>query len=337
MAATLSDVAQRAGVSIKTVSNVIHDYPHIRPQTKERVLEAIQALDYRPNLNARNLRTGRTGVIALVVPTLRNPYFAELAEAVMDAADREGYSVLIEQSRTANTSDPRVSKAQLVDGVLFSTLGADQEDTGLYAQLSPSLAATAGAAASALPLDHVTMRNTEAIRAATDHLLALGRTRIVALGARPDDVSGAASLRLLGYQQSLANAGIASQPELVRAVTSWTRFDGAVATQALLDDGVEFDGIIAFNDALALGALRVLGQHRIPAPEQVSVIGFDDLDDSRYSLPALTTISPGREQIATLAVQMLTERIAARDEELPSRTITVPFTLVERESTAPLG
>ncbi|PPL19961.1 LacI family DNA-binding transcriptional regulator [Microterricola pindariensis] len=324
MAATLSDVAQLAGVSIKTVSNVIHDHPNIRPATKQRVLDAIAAVGYRPNLTARNLRSGRTGVISLVLPTLRNPYFAELAEAVIEAAEREGLSVLIEQSRGADAG-ARASTAQLVDGMLFSTLGSEAEDTGLYAQLP---------AGPHSPVDHVTMRNTEAIRAATEHLLALGRRRIVALGARPGDTSGAGSLRLLGYRQALAAAGLDSRPELERAVESWTRFDGAAATEALLNSGTPFDGIVAFNDALALGALRTLGQRGIRVPEQVSVIGFDDLDDARYSLPALTTISPGREQIATLAVQMLAERIAERGEPLPARTITVPFALVERESTA---
>lgn len=329
MAATLSDVAAIAGVSIKTVSNVIHDYPHIRPATKQRVLDAIASTGYRPNLTARNLRTGRTGVISLVVPTLRNPYFAELAEAVMDAADREGLSVLIEQSRGADAGAARASKAQLVDGMLFSTLGPEQEDTGLYAQLAPSL--ENGSAEPAV--DHVTMRNTEAIRAATEHLIGLGRTRIVALGARRGDV-GAASLRLLGYRQALEAAGIAERAERVRPVSAWTRFDGAAETERLLDEGVDFDGVVAFNDALALGALRALGQRGIRVPEQVSVIGFDDLDESRYSLPALSTISPGREQIAVLAVQMLAERIAAREAPLAARDITVPFTLVERESTA---
>ncbi len=340
MAATLNDVAKLAGVSIKTVSNVIHDYPHIRPETKQRVVSAIETLGYRPNLSARNLRTGRTGVISLVVPTLRNPYFAELAEAVMDAAERESLSVLIEQSRGPDATGSRASTVQLVDGMLFSTYGSEQEDTGLYAQLAPSLAAHADSAGGTLAVDHVTMRNTEAIRASTEHLISLGRTRIVAIGARCGDVSGAASLRLLGYQQAMASAGIATghateHGGLVRPVASWTRFDGAEATHKLRDDGVEFDGIVAFNDALALGALRALGQRGIRVPDAVSVIGFDDLDESRYSLPALSTISPGREQIATFAVQMLAERIANRDEPLPPRTISVPFALVERESTRP--
>ena len=122
----------------------------------------------------------------------------------------------------------------------------------------------------------------------------------------------------------------------MRRADNWTRFDGAAATQALIDEGVEFDGIVCFNDSLALGAIRVLAQNGIRVPQDVSVIGFDDLDESRYSLPALTTISPGREQIAALAVDMLMERIAARDDVIAPREITVPFTLVQRESTAPV-
>ena len=353
MAATLSDVAARAGVSIKTVSNVIHSYPHIRPETKQRVLDAISQLDYRPNLNARNLRSGRTGVIGLVVPSLRNPYFSELAAAVIDAADHTGISVLIEQSTNAvqstnaaqstNTaqstnaaqsgqSEPgRATKTQLVDGVLYSVRTPGHDDTGLYAQVT---SAATGHRDESAPIDHVTMRNTEAIKAATEHLLALGRTRIAVVGARPGAEAGAASLRMLGYQQALASAGIEIDPSLVRQADRWTRFDGALATQALIDDGVAFDGIVGFNDSLALGALRVLGENGIRIPDEVSVIGFDDLDESRYSLPALTTISPGREQIAALAVEMLMERLSARDSVIEPREISVPFTLVERESTA---
>ena len=330
MAATLSDVAKIAGVSIKTVSNVIHEYPHVRPETQRRVLEAITKVNYRPNLNARNLRTGRTGVIGLIIPTLRNPYFAELAEAVIDVADQHGISVLIEQSNLRDGDQPeRAAKAQLVDGVLFSSLGPGREDAGLYAQV----ASGTGRRDANLPADHVTMRNTDAVRAATAHLIERGCTRIAALGTRPGDVSGTASLRLLGYQQALVAAGIPLDPSLLRTAETWTRFHGAAATQALLADGVRFDGIVSFNDSLALGAIRVLGQAGIRIPEDVCVIGFDDLDESRYSLPALTTISPGREQIATLAVEMLLERIGARDVVIAPRDFTVPFTLILREST----
>jgi DNA-binding LacI/PurR family transcriptional regulator len=330
MAATLSDVAKIAGVSVKTVSNVIHDYPHVRPETQRRVLEAITRVDYRPNLNARNLRTGRTGVIGLIIPTLRNPYFAELAEAVIDVADHHGISVLIEQSNPRDGDQPeRAAKTQLVDGVLFSSLGPGREDAGLYAQV----ASGTGRRDANLPADHVTMRNTDAVRAATAHLIERGCTRIAALGTRAGDVSGTASLRLLGYQQALVDAGISLDPRLLRSAGTWTRFHGAAATKALLEDGVSFDGIVGFNDSLALGAIRVLGQAGIRIPDDVCVVGFDDLDESRYSLPALTTISPGREQIAARAVEMLLERIDARDEDIAPRDFTVPFTLIMREST----
>jgi DNA-binding LacI/PurR family transcriptional regulator len=337
MAATLADVAKIAGVSIKTVSNVIHDYPHLRPETKARVLAAIRKINYRPNLNARNLRSGRTGVIGLVIPTLRNPYFAELAEAVIDAANRRGVSVLIEQSPSApedGSPSGRATRTQLVDGVLFSAMAPGREDTGLYGQIASS---STGERDAGEPADHVTMRNTEAIRAATEHLIGLGRTRIAVLGTRPGDVSGTASLRLLGYQQALATAGIPLDQTLLRPVITWNRFDGAAATQSLIDSGIEFDGIVCFNDSLALGAIRVLGQNAIRVPQDVAVIGFDDLDESRYSLPSLTTISPGREEIAALAVEMLLERINARDDVIAPREVTVPFTLVARESTAPAG
>src|SRR3954452_2600169 len=134
MAATLHDVAHLAGVSIKTVSNVINDYPHIRPATRERVEAAIAELGYQPNLSARSLRSGRTGVISLALPELSLSYFAELADSVIKAAERRGLTVLLEQTggdRERELDMLHSARRSLSDGLLFSPLGLGQEDAGL--------------------------------------------------------------------------------------------------------------------------------------------------------------------------------------------------------------
>lgn len=334
--ATLHDVARAAGVSIKTVSNVIHGYPHIRPETRERVEAAIAQLNYQPNRAARSLRSGRTDMIGLIVPDLRNPYFAELADDVMRAARERGFSVLIEQfdlDRESELAALRGAHLRGLDGILHSVLTLEPGDAALLERVPVPLVLL-GERIFDSSRDHVTMRNTEGAQAATAHLLDLGRRRILALGSHPSEEMGSPSLRLRGYADALENAGVPFDAELVIPVDLWHRADGAEAMRAVLDAGVAFDGIVAFNDSLALGALRVLLERGIRVPDDVAVIGFDDLDETRYSLPALSTINPGRSEIARTAVELLASRIGGADAG-PPREVFTDFTLVERESTAP--
>ncbi|WP_434316598.1 LacI family DNA-binding transcriptional regulator [Leifsonia sp. P73] len=336
MAVTLHDVARLAGVSIKTVSNVVNDHPYVRDETRRRVLDAIAALGYTPNLSARSLRSGRTNVIALMIPDLRNAYFAELADAVMRAAAGHGLSVLIEQfgdDREHEIAALRRPRPQLVDGVLYSVLALDQDDEDVIAAM-PVPVVLLGERIFTGPRDHVTMRNTEGARAATEHVLGLGRRRVVALGAHPGEVIGSAALRLDGYRAALAAAGIPSGEELIVPVGSWLRRNGAEAMRDLLASGVGFDAVVAFNDAIALGALRALQEAGLRVPEDVALIGFDDIDETRYSMPTLSTIDPGRGEIARTAVDLLVRRIEGGDAPFEPDRILVPYRLLPRESTA---
>ena len=334
MSITLHDVARLAGVSIKTVSNVINDYPHIRPATRTRVLEAIDTLGYSPNLQARGLRSGRTGAISLIIPDLRNAYFAELADVVMTAAHERGLYVLIEQmggrDKEAELAILRGPRMQIVDGILYNVLELGQEDAHLLDIPTPLV--LLGDRIFNGPTDHVTMQNAEGSRIATEHLLSLGRRNLVALGAHENEVIGSAGLRLSGYREALDAAGVPFRPELVVNVGTWHRLDGARAMRALLASGVEFDGVVAFNDALALGAMRVVQEAGLSVPRDVAFIGFDDIDETRYSLPTLSTIDPSQAEIADVAVGWLLERIADRSGSVaPREHLTTPR-LVQRES-----
>ena len=337
MAATLHDVARIAGVSIKTVSNVINDYPHIRPSTKQRVIEAIAELDYQPNLSARSLRSGRTGVIGLAVPELSLSYFAELADAVIRSAERHHVTVLIEQTggdrrrEIELLSSPR---RQMTDGLLFSALGMDGDDAE-YLRVGYPLVLL-GERIFGGPTDHVTMRNVDAARAATEHLISRGRRRIAISGAHEGEIIGSAGLRLRGYREALEAAGIPFDPALIGYTTLWHRSNGATAMRELLASGVQFDAVFGLNDTLTLGAMRVLQEAGLRIPADVAAIGFDDLDEAQYSLPTLSTVDPGREEIAETAVRILLERIAETDPAAPPREILADFRVVQRESTGPL-
>lgn len=338
MAATLHDVAAVAGVSIKTVSNVINNYQHIRPTTRARVLQAIDELGYQPNISARSLRSGRSGVIGLALPALSLSYFAELADAVIRAAERHHLVVLIEQTGGGDRdreievlSSPRL---QLTDGLIFSPLGMSSDDVA-YLNVSYPLVLL-GDRIFGGPVDHVTMRNVEAARAATKHVIDRGRRRIAAIGAHEGELVGSAALRMQGYREALDEAGIPFEEELVGYVGLWHRLDGVQATQRMLDAGVQFDAVFGLNDTLALGAMRALQEAGLRVPDDVAVIGFDALDETRYSLPTLSTIDHGRDAIADTAVRVLAERIEHRAETgevAPPQQYLTDFSVIGREST----
>ena len=334
MSATMHDVARMADVSIKTVSNVLNDYPHIRPHTKQRVLDAIETLGYRPNLTARGLRSGRTGLISLIIPDLRNAYFAELADTVMKAAERQGLSVIIAQSgaeRDRELELLRGPRMQMVDGILFSVLALSQSDVSLLADISTPMVLL-GERIMQGPVDHVTMRNSEGVKAATQHLIEQGRRRILAFGVEPEQGLGSAELRLIGYREAMAEAGLPVDDSLLVNVRGWFHATGAAAMRSYLRSGPDFDGLVAFNDAIAIGAMRVLQEAGIRVPEDVAIIGFDDIDETRYTLPTLSTINPGRDEIADVAIRYLRERIAEPESAVPPRQHLSRFELVARES-----
>ncbi|MCB2176128.1 MAG: LacI family transcriptional regulator [Actinomycetales bacterium] len=330
----MHDVAAMAGVSIKTVSNVVNGYPYIRPATKQRVEEAIERLGYQLNITARNLRQGRTGMIGLALPELSLPYFAELADSVIAAADDLGLTVLVELTGAVRQREIDVLKSdrrRLSDGLLFSPLALGQEDAGLLDVGYPLV--LLGERIFNGPADHVTMANVEAARAATEHLLSAGRRRIALIGAHPGERIGSAGLRETGYRQAIEAAGLTVDPALIVEAGLWHRSTGAEATHRLLDSGAPVDAVFALNDAMALGALHALHDRRVTVPDDVAVIGFDDIDEAKYSTPTLTTVSPGREQIAQTAVDLLRRRIDGTADE-PFQQFVADFSIVVRESTA---
>jgi DNA-binding LacI/PurR family transcriptional regulator len=336
MSTTLHDVARHAGVSIKTVSNVVNGLGRVSAATRERVLASVAQLDYRPNLSARSLRSGRTGVIGLAIPELSLAYFAQLADAVIEEAERRGLVVLIEQTRGGARNRElellRGPQRQLTDGLIFSPFGMTEEDTELLDIGSPLV--LLGERLPDANVDRVTMRNVEAGAAATASLLKLGRERVAVIGAHLDARLGSAVLRYGGYVEALRSHGIELRDELVVEVDLWHRSNGAKAMRELLARGEPFDALFAMNDELALGALRVLQEDGIDVPSDVALIGFDNVDEGRFSRPSLSTVDPGRTEIARMAVDLLLERIGgATSDDLAPRELQSPFRIIEREST----
>lgn len=335
MVATLRDVAEATGYSVKTVSAVLNDYPYVRQTTRDTVKAAAAALGYQPNQAARNLRAGRTGAITLAVPKLSLSYFAELADAVITVAKTAGLVVRIEQTGGDRDAELELLQRQqrgATDGLLFSPLGLGQNDVDLLRVDFPLV--LLGERIVNAPVDHVSIRNAEAARAATKHLIDLGRRRIAVIGAHPGAGVGSAHVRLEGHKAALAEAGLPFDETLMGFASPWHRLDGARAMTGLLRSGIRFDAVFGLNDLVALGAMHALQSAGRSVPDDVAVIGFDDLDESRYSLPTLSTIDPGRPEIAETAVRILIERIAEKGGAAPPRLLSSDYKLVIRASTS---
>jgi DNA-binding LacI/PurR family transcriptional regulator len=350
MAVRLRDVATHAGVSVKTVSNVVNGYVHVSPRTRALVEAAVAELGYRPNLSARNLRRGRSGVIALAVPELGVPYFAELAQRVVEATAAHDFTVLIDQTGGRADQERLVLegiRGHLIDGLIFSPLAlgqrelASRQDTTPLVLLGERAGGEAGRrrgngeAGGGLVADHVTIDNVAAARAAVLHLTQLGRRRVAAIGAQRAASGETAHLRLSGYRQGLKQAGLRYDTSLVADAPAFHRLDGARAMARLLDGRTPPDAVFAFNDLLALGALRTCHDRGVRVPEDVAVVGFDDIEDGRYCVPSLSTVSPDKEQIARIAVDLLVSRLGQTGDAPPATTQHVArHQLVIRESSA---
>jgi DNA-binding LacI/PurR family transcriptional regulator len=333
MAVTLHDVARVAGVSYKTVSNVVNDFPHVRPSTRERVRAAIDDLGYQPNFAARALRSGRKNMICLAVPEIDSPYFGGLAAAVIDEASRRDLVIITEQTNRSRERELDILIGQrraLTDGVIISPLALTPSDLDLVQAKAPVVLLDHPLYNGRL--DQVTLRDTEAARAVTDHLIARGHRRIAAIGADDHSGHGAGNLRYRGHRQALEAQGIIPDPRLAVFADPWRRREGAESIAGLIESGIDFTAVFAFNDSLALGAIHELQVRGLRVPEDVSVVGFDNIEDSEYSNPTLTTIDPGWRQIAHLAIEALVHRLD--NPEAETRLMMSDFALVERESVA---
>lgn len=334
--ARLKDVAGLAGVSVKTVSNVVNDYPFVRDTTRSRVEKAIAELNYRPNVTARNLRSGRTGVIGLAVPDLAAPYFAELAHYVVDAALERKWTVLVDE--TGQTDDSALRQRErhaaagiqehMIDGVILSPLALNEDDIARYGSVPLVLL---GERLGSHLADHVAIDNQSAAEQVTKHLVDLGRRRIAVIGAQSRPYGHTARLRLQGYRAALKAAGLRYDRSLVLPAQAWRRETGQAAVHRLLTLADPPDALFCFNDQLALGAMRGLYDAGVQVPDDIAVVGFDDIEESRFSIPSLSSVAPDKVAIAAQAVACMAQRLE-RGSDWQPQEITVGHQLCVRES-----
>lgn len=326
--ATRREVARAANVSVRTVSNVVNGFDHVAPDTRERVLRAIEELEYRPSELARSLKVGRSGLVGLMLPELDTAYFAELTRAFVEGGAEHGLTVVVDQTDGDHERElallHRTANGALFDALVLSPLALRADDV-------------AGFAAGPLVFlgedefpgfDKVMIDNFQAAYEAVDHLVQQGRRRIAAIGAERA-AHGSSALRLEGYRAAL-RAGGRDLPEIVEYVSGFRRPEGAAAMRRLLDGPDRPEAVFCFSDPLALGALRTLYEAHVSVPDDVAVVGWDDIEDGRFATPSLTTVSPDKKWLARTALDRIARRLSG--EDLPGEVLVGPHRLIVRES-----
>lgn len=325
---TLEEVARQAGVSMKTASNAVNGTGRMAPDTRIRVLAVVEQVGYRVNIAARNLMRGRTGAISLAVPTLKAAYLAELAEAVIEEARNLDLVVYVttypDDGVSGSRNYLRQFNSQLSDGLLLS-MAEHEQLTESDLDVSFPLVCL-GSRATFGRADRVAIDDVIDARTATEYLYARGATSVAIVGAHtpfdPVAIAGAqegnAERRLRGVLEATAAAGGAIDPHLV-GVTGydWTIGSGMRAARSIIDGGAPFDAIVCLNDGLAIGAISALRESGLRVPEDVQVIGFDDIDEAAFLTPPLTTMDSRIDWIARTALERLVARID-RDEAAPT-------------------
>lgn len=330
--ATIKMVAERAGVSTATVSRALSDPHRVQPETRARVQAAIDALGYAPNFAAKSLRTLRTRKIIVMIPDVSNPFFAEVLRGAEDAAQEAGYSVLLGDTRDMAEREAQFAEMLLrkeADGLIFlghrlpPALAKLVADKGFGAPVVNGCDFSPELGVSSVHID-----NGRAAADAINLLLSMGHRRIGLLAG--PETSFLTRERLSGARRAAAIAGVAEQ--LVTLHGDYTIESGAAMTAALVQSDDRPTALFAFSDEMAIGALAACREQGLVCPDDISVIGFDDIRYARFQDPPLTTIRQPMDGMGKEAVRIL---LAILDGDAARQWVTLPHDLVARGSTGP--
>jgi DNA-binding LacI/PurR family transcriptional regulator len=327
----LADVAALAGVSPATVSRVVNRSPLVNGETRVRVEAAIAKLGYRPSRVARRLRVerGRSGLVALLIPDLQNPFFADVARGVEDVAQREGFTVLLGNSDEDAEKEARyleVMRAESVDGVILPPVSGKDPAALALAQSGVPMVCIDRRLPRA-KVDTVVIDNARGAYDAVEHLVGLGHRRIGFIEGRPE--ISTSQERLEGYRRAMADHDLSLDPALVRVGDSRQESGQQLAGQ-LLDAPERPTALLVGNNLMTLGALAAIHARGLAIPHDVAIIGYDDMPWAPALDPPLTAVRQPGYELGTRAMELLLQRI--RDPKRSTTVVVLDPELVVRRS-----
>lgn len=331
---TIRDVAARAGVSHQTVSRVINDSPRVAEATRERVLSAIRDLSYVPSPMARGLISNQTRSIGVVADDISDHFFARVVAGAEAEARRRGYYLMIGsvEADDAETGYLRLMLERRVEGLILARPSVPLTPDDLQAARSAGVPLVTVGSTDGLGVPVVDVDNRQGGYDATRYLLQQGHRRIATIvGPRrwPSAIA-----RFDGYRLALREAAVAEDSELVEPASGWGLESGQAAAASLLGCGADFTAVFAHSDLIALGAIRELRDAGLHVPEDVSVVGYDDLPVARYLEPALTTVHQPMREVGARAAGLVLDQIAGGAAPAPEDHL-LPAVLVPRQSVRP--
>ena len=325
---TIYDVAREAGVSMATVSRVVNGNKNVKENTRKKVLEVIDRLDYRPNAVARGLASKRTTTVGVVIPDITNTYFATLAKGIDDIAEMYKYNIVLANSDEDDEKEVAVVNtlfSKQVDGVIFMGYHLTEKIRSEFSR-SRTPVVLAGTVDVEHQLPSVNIEYKHAIADAVRHLLKRNKKIAFVSGPLVDDING--KVRLAGYKDALKEAGVNYSEGLV--FESKYRYDDGYSLAERLVSSKATAAVVT-GDELAAGLLNGLADHGVSVPEDFEVITSDDSQIARFTRPNLTTIAQPLYDLGAISMRMLTKIM--HKEELEEREVLLPHGLKVRKST----
>ncbi len=326
--ANIKDVAKRAKVSISTVSRVINGTANVRQELRERVIRAINELNYRSNPLARGLKGFPTRTLGLIIPDIENPFFPAMVRGVQDVANKNGYAIFL-----CNTDeDPELEKIQYflllekkIDGLLLVT---SSMNISFLNKKSSTPVVLLDRYVENTELSYVVVDHRKGMNLALKHLEKIGRKNVVFLGSKA--VTSGAKERLESFIDYFKGT-----PNLRTRMIfgNYSQKSGANMTKELLEKRIDFDAIVCGNDLIAFGAIEVLEKQGIKIPDDVSVVGYDDISFSAYHSPKLTTVHQPTYELGEVAAHLIIDEIEKKKSE--PKHIKLEPRLIVRETSVP--
>ena len=329
----IKDIAARAGVSIATVSHAFRNPGRVSDKTREKVLAAAKEVGYTPNSHAVSLRTAKSGSIVVIIPDVGDSYNADIIKGIESVARHRGYSVLLGDSQGSEQREREFAamvQSRQADGIILMShrMPYDLPDDVLPEDLPPLVNGSEYTGHDAFPC--VSIDDRQGAIDATNHLLQLGHRKIAIITGEEDSTSSRS--RISGFREAMAAAGVPVNERMV-ITGDYTADSGEMGARELLVRKQRPTAIFCFSDEIALGCMHALQDAGFGIPQDISVIGFDDIPFARYFVPSLTTVAQPTEAIGRTCATLLFDLI---DGKRPTKNrFILPHTLIARDSTAP--